>query len=130
MSYYQGNDLRLITGGLKRRHRGKRKYELGGPFTAPSVGDQTVISVDRTRGGGAKLRVIKADHINLVDPSGKVVKAKILGVERTPANLEYARRGIITRGAVVRTQLGLAKITSRPGRDGTVNGVLIEERKT
>lgn len=129
MSYYQGNDLRLITGGLKKAHRGKRKFELGGPFTAPSVGEETLVRVDRVRGGGVKLRVVRADHINLVDPSGKVVRTKILGVERTPANVEYARRGIITKGALVRTELGLARVTSRPGRDGTVNGVLVGENR-
>lgn len=129
MSYYQGNDLRLITGGLKKRHRGKRKYELGGPFTASSVGERMLVRVDRVRGGGIKLRVIRCDHVNVVDSSGKVVKAKILGVERTPANLEYARRGIITKGAILRTELGLVRVTSRPGRDGTVNGVLVEEGK-
>lgn len=129
MSYYQGNDLRLITGGLKKAHRGKRKFELGGPFTAPSVGDQTLIRADRVRGGATKLRVIRADHVNVADSSGKVVKTKILGVERTPANVEYARRGIITKGAIVKTELGLVRITSRPGRDGAVNGVLVEENK-
>ncbi|PSN91755.1 30S ribosomal protein S8e [Candidatus Marsarchaeota G2 archaeon OSP_D] len=130
MSYYQGNDLRLVSGGLKSPHRGKRKYELGGPFTAPTVGEQTLVRVERVRGGRLKLRVVKADHVNVVDPAGKVTKTKILGVERTPANLEYARRGIVIKGAIVKTQLGLVRISSRPGRDGTVNGVLVEESKS
>ncbi|MEM0120723.1 MAG: 30S ribosomal protein S8e [Thermoprotei archaeon] len=129
MSYYQGNDLRLISGGLKRPYKGKRKFELGGPFTAPSVGESTIVRVERVRGGEVKLRVVKADHVNVVDSSGKVTKTKILGVEKTPANVEYARRGIITKGAILRTQLGLVRVTSRPGKDGTVNGVLIEENK-
>ena len=120
----------MVSGGLKSPHRGKRKYELGGPFTAPTVGEQTLVRVERVRGGRLKLRVVKADHVNVVDPAGKVTKTKILGVERTPANLEYARRGIVIKGAIVKTQLGLVRISSRPGRDGTVNGVLVEESKS
>jgi small subunit ribosomal protein S8e len=43
-----------------------------------------------------------------------------------PANKNYIRRNILTRGAVVMTELGKAKITSRPGQDGEVNAILVE----
>jgi small subunit ribosomal protein S8e len=35
----------------------------------------------------------------------------------------------MTRGAVVQTEIGLAKITSRPGQDGVVNAVLVTSEK-
>jgi len=34
--------------------------------------------------------------------------------------------GILTKGAIVETELGKVKITSRPGQDGVLNGVLIQ----
>jgi small subunit ribosomal protein S8e len=43
-----------------------------------------------------------------------------------PANPHYVRRNIITKGAVIKTELGNAKVTSRPGQDGVVNAALIE----
>jgi len=129
MSYFQGNDNRLITGGIKGEHRGKRKYELGGPFTATTVSEQFVVKKVRGRGGNFKIKVVKASFVNVALEAGKVVKAKILGVERTPANLEYARRGILTRGTLVKTELGLVRITSRPGQHGGVNGVLVQKEE-
>ncbi|MBW3022802.1 30S ribosomal protein S8e, partial [Candidatus Woesearchaeota archaeon] len=53
-------------------------------------------------------------------------KAKIKTVADSPANKHYVRRNIITKGAIVETDKGKAKITSRPGQDGTVNAVLIQ----
>ena len=35
-------------------------------------------------------------------------------------------RNILTKGAFVETNLGKVKITSRPGQDGNMNGILIE----
>jgi small subunit ribosomal protein S8e len=40
-------------------------------------------------------------------------------------NPEYVRMNIVTRGAVVETELGKARVTNRVGQDGIVNGVLI-----
>jgi len=45
----------------------------------------------------------------------------------TPSNREYAKRNIITKGAIIQTSEGKARVTSRPGQDGVVNAVLIEE---
>jgi small subunit ribosomal protein S8e len=35
------------------------------------------------------------------------------------------RRNIITKGAVIKTELGDAKVTNRPGQDGLINAVLL-----
>ena len=43
-----------------------------------------------------------------------------------PANIHYVRRNIITRGAVVDTSAGKARVTSRPGQTGALSGVLVE----
>jgi len=43
-----------------------------------------------------------------------------------PADRNLARRGIVTKGAIIQTSLGKAVVTSRPGQDGVLNAVLIE----
>ena len=128
-AYYQGNDLRKPTGGLKGRHRKvKRKALCGGPMQAPTLGGRDVVKVERVYGGNVKVRVRRAAYANVYIPKERrFVKARILQVLSTPANPEFARRGIIVKGAVIRTEVGKAVVTSRPAQDGTVNAVLIED---
>ena len=80
----------------------------------------------RTRGGNEKHRLAGDNVINLVDAEGKAQTAEIFGVIENAANPNYVRRNIITKGAVVDTAAGKAKVTSRPGQDGVINGVLLE----
>ena len=62
-----------------------------------------------------------------MDPkTNKVQVTDILNVVDNKANTHFVRRNIITKGAVVETSLGKAKVTSRPGQHGMVNGVLVE----
>ncbi|MCD6084080.1 MAG: 30S ribosomal protein S8e [Desulfurococcales archaeon] len=125
MSVYQGKDFRKITGGRRRPHRKKRKYELGRFPTLTMLSNSERITVQRVRGSDVKIRVKKTAYANVTAPSeGLTKRVKILKVVRTPANREYARRGIITKGTIIETELGLAKVTSRPGQDGVVNAVL------
>ena len=55
----------------------------------------------------------------------KSQKAELKTVVESPANRNFVRRNIITKGSVVETSLGKVKITSRPGQEGTLNGVLV-----
>ncbi|MBE3116075.1 30S ribosomal protein S8e, partial [Candidatus Bathyarchaeota archaeon] len=57
--------------------------------------------------------------------SGKTEKTEIVRVVRNIANVDFNRRGVITKGAEIETALGVAKVTSRPGSDGIINAVLI-----
>jgi len=34
---------------------------------------------------------------------------------------------LLTKGALIETEIGLARVTSRPGQDGVVNAVRVEE---
>jgi small subunit ribosomal protein S8e len=61
--------------------------------------------------------------------SGKTEKTEILRVVRNPANVDYNRRGVITKGAEIETTLGLARVTSRPGNDGVINAVLVSGKE-
>ena len=56
---------------------------------------------------------------------GKFKKVKVLTVKENPANRHFVRMNIITKGAIVETDDGLARVTSRPTRDGMVNAVLV-----
>jgi small subunit ribosomal protein S8e len=58
--------------------------------------------------------------------SKKVTKSKILKVTKNPANRDYERRGVISKGALVETESGTARVVSRPGQDGVVNAVLVK----
>jgi small subunit ribosomal protein S8e len=50
----------------------------------------------------------------------------MLSVVENQANPHFVRRNIVTKGAVVETELGRVRITSRTGQDGVVNAVLIK----
>jgi len=126
MAYpYQGRDRRLPTGRLHPPHRKKRRYELGREPTLTKIGERRIKHI-RVRGGNEKVR-LKADmYVNVYDPSeGKVKKAKILKFVENPADRNLSRMNIITKGAIVETELGKVKITSRPGQDGVLNGILL-----
>ena len=80
----------------------------------------------RTRGGSQKTSLRFAESANVRDnSSGKTQKVKISRVLENPANRDYERRGVITRGALIDTDLGTARVTSRPAQDGVVNAVLL-----
>jgi len=66
----------------------------------------------------------------VTDPeSGKTEKVEVRRVIRNPANVDYDRRGVITKGAIIETPKGLARVTSRPGQHGVINAILISEEK-
>lgn len=80
----------------------------------------------RVRGNNFKIRLWSTDVANVLDQKTKkhqVVKIKT--VVGNPANRHFIRRNIITKGAILETELGKARVTSRPGQDGIVNAVLI-----
>jgi small subunit ribosomal protein S8e len=126
MGVYQGNDLKKISGGRKRPRRKKRKYELGRYPTHTVLSERERIVPERTRGNNTKVRVKRALYANVINPeTGEAAKVRILRVIETPANREYARRGIITKGAIIETEAGTAKVTSRPGQEGVINAILL-----
>jgi len=123
MAIWHRQTGRKKTGGRTRPNRKSRKYDLGSEFSATKLGPQKVVKND-TRGGNSKNVVKKTESINLATDDG-VVSAEIESVEDNPANPNFVRRSLLTKGAVVQTSEGEAKITSRPGQDGVVNGKLL-----
>ncbi|AMQ19286.1 SSU ribosomal protein S8E [Thermococcus kodakarensis KOD1] len=127
MAIWQGRSLKKPSGGRIILARKKRKRELGREPANTKVGeDREKRKIIRTYGGNRKVRLVEALYANVFE-GGKGKKVKILNVVENPANRQYARRNIITKGAIIETEIGKAIVTSRPGQDGVVNAVLIKE---
>jgi small subunit ribosomal protein S8e len=115
---------RKFTGGRKVAMRDRRKFEIDRYPNEAIVGTTEIVS-RRIRGNNVKNALKTAEFANVVDPvSKKVVRARILQVTKNSANKDYERRGVITKGALLETESGTARIVSRPGQDGTVNAIL------
>jgi len=125
MGIYQGRSRRKKTGGKYIRSRGKRKYEMGREPVFTKIGEEKK-KIIRVMGGNRKIKLKSALYANISTPEG-IKKVKILNVEENKANKQFTRRNILTKGAIIQTEIGKAKVTSRPGQHGVVNGVLLKE---
>jgi small subunit ribosomal protein S8e len=123
---WQGRSTRRATGGRYRPSRGKKRTEIGSVPTDTHIGEDRRRKI-RTFGGNLKVRAMRAKFANVANRStGEMKRALIETVEENVANPNYVRRNLLTRGAVIRTEVGHARIISRPGQDGVINAVLIE----
>jgi small subunit ribosomal protein S8e len=113
------------TGGRRRAVRKKRKHELGSAPTETQVGEHQLKIVE-THGGNTKVRAVETDVASVATDDG-VDRATIEDVVENASNPNYVRRNIITKGAIIETDIGRARVTSRPGQDGQVNAVLLDE---
>ena len=128
MGVWHGRSKRKPSGGKLRVARGKRKYEMGREPVKTTIGEERR-KVVRVRGGNLKVRALSDTYACVSDPStGQTKKVEIIRVVKNPANVDYDRRGVITKGAIIETPMGLAKVTSRPGQNGVINAVLIKEK--
>lgn len=126
MSWHSDLGKRKPTGGKKRFYRGRRKFERGGYPAETAVGEEYRV-MRRVRGGNIKPLLYASERVQVSDErSGKTQTVKVLKVVSNPANIDYNRRRIITKGAMVETEIGMARITSRPGQDGLLNASLVE----
>jgi len=127
MALWQGKSHRKPSGGRLRLNRKKRRFEIGSEPSFTLLGEER-LQVLRTRGGNTKIRMLKAMYANVVDPATKkTTRSKIVTVKGNSANPNYVQRNIINKGAVIQTEAGLAKVTSRPGQDGCVSAILVKE---
>ena len=121
----QSRSKRQVSGGRYKAFRKKRQYEKGNLSSLTKIGKKDLKNVS-ARGNNVKSRLFHVDVANLLDKKSKTYsKAKIKSVVESPSNRHFVRRNIITKGTVIETEKGKAKVTSRPGQDGTVNAVLI-----
>ncbi|MCD7781519.1 MAG: 30S ribosomal protein S8e [Methanosphaera sp.] len=126
MAIWQGSSLRKPSGARARRNKNKRNAEFGRTPAETRIGEPVKKEIV-ARGNCTKTRATVANKINVVDPKDNSCKqVEILTVLENSANSHFVRRNIITKGAIVETEIGNARITSRPGQKGIVNGVLVE----
>jgi small subunit ribosomal protein S8e len=122
---FQGRSTTKRTGGRRRRTEKKRKHQMGTSPTETRVGEPNLKAVD-ARGGTTKVRAITTNRATVATDDG-TVSAEVEDVVENDANPNYIRRNIVTKGAIVETTEGRARVTSRPGQDGQINAVLVEE---
>jgi small subunit ribosomal protein S8e len=128
MPVWHGEIGKKRTGGKITLYRRKKKFELGSNPLMTKFGKERK-TVVKTKGGGRKIKALAAQKANVYDPVTKQTKVvKITDIVANPANPHFVRRGIITKGATVDTELGLARITSRPSQQGVISAVLIKEK--
>ena len=126
MALWQGRSKRKPSGGMYRPLRKKRKHEIGREVQLATIGKSKTKKV-RVRAGSVKIRLLSGEYVNLLNPkTGKVQKVKVVTVIENPSNPHYVQRNIITKGAVLKTELGKARVTSRPGQHGILNAILME----
>jgi len=118
---------RKPTGGRYHKfYRKSRKYDMGSLPVLTKIGKRRA-KTTRKLGGSFKTGLFSTDTANIVDPSTKKFSVvKIKAIIENPSNRHFVRRGIMTKGAIIETELGKAKVTSRPGQSGMINAVLIK----
>jgi len=126
MENYHGQSGSTIkgTGGKRGRRSDKKLRHIGGVFTATKVGKEDVRLLKWARGNTAKVKLKVAAFVNVLTKEG-IKKAAVRNVLETPDNRHHARQNIITKGAIIDTELGKVKVTNRVGQDGVVNGRLL-----
>ena len=127
MTIWKGRSKKKPTGGRYWPWRKKREREIGQDPELASLGKKAS-KQKRTTGGGTRTALVKAEYANVAD-KGVIKKAKILDVVENVASRHFVRKDIITKGAILKTEIGLARVASRPTREGVVNAVLVKEKK-
>lgn len=125
MVVIHGRSKKKQSGSRYVAYRKKRLHESGSRPTLTRLGE-TKKKIVRVTGGASKTRLLVADTVNVYDPKAKKYsQVKIKNIVENPANRNFIRRNIITKGCVVETDMGKVKITSRPGQISSLNGILV-----
>lgn len=122
----QGRSNRKRTGGRLKPFSNKKRHQLGREPAETTVDSPRMQYID-SRGTGEKVRALSTDIAQVATDDGKTVQAEITDVVENPSNVNYPRRNIMTKGAIIDTSEGRARVTSRPGQSGQVNAVLLDE---
>lgn len=124
MAIERTRSTRKSTGGRYIPYRKSRQFAAISQPSLTKLGDYKA-QEHRVSGGNKKFKVLSVNKINVA--SGKTVKvATIKTVKQNDANINFIIRNIMNKGAIVETDLGMVKITSRPGQNGSVSGVLVK----
>lgn len=135
MAQWHGKSKRKSTGGLRASLRARDKIlaELGGipSNTTIAFSKEPKREHHNRRGKTTKVKVYSEKFVYASDGKNKVRKLEILRVEANDADRQFARRNIITKGAILKAKDGsqevFVMVSSRPGQSGSVLGVVLEK---
>jgi len=126
MAQCKKRSKRKSTGGRYHPSHKKKARDTGETPVHTKLGAESKTREKRVRGGRKAKPLIIASHANVAMKSGKIEKSKIINVVENTAGRTFVRQGIITKGAIVKVSKGLARVTSKPTRDGVVNAILLK----
>ncbi len=135
MTQWHAEPARKSSGGINyhKNHRDKRLSSKGNNATLTRVDAEKELVHYSGRGNTQKTKSRKTPTAVVLDP--KTGKSKTLAIEtvvNNPANRQFARQNVLTKGAIVRVIDGSAKktarITSRPGQNGNVQAILEKDQ--
>jgi small subunit ribosomal protein S8e len=126
MAITQSRSKRKVSGSRYRSYKKKRLHELGNLPRLTKLGEKKLKTI-HVKFGKEKKVLLDDNTANVYNPkTKKYSKVKIITIVENKANRHFIRRNIMTKGAVIKTELGNARITSRPGQEAVINAVLIE----
>lgn len=126
MGIWKGRSKRKPSGARYIPFRIKRAREIGRDPLYTKVGEESKARAHRGRGGRASYSLTAAAHANVLEGK-KIFKTKITSVVENKASRHFVRQNVITKGAIIKTDAGLARVTSKPTKDGVVNAVLLKK---
>ena len=130
MAQWHGISRRKPSGGRRVQARGKRSTEISTEKQMALIGEPKR-KIYRRTGGNTLVRVLAANKVSINNPkTGKTVLGTIENVVENESDPNYVRRNVLVKGAIIETDKGRVRITSRPGKDGVINGVLVEGMQT
>jgi len=113
-------------GKYKKTVISKRRHALGRAPAMTRLDEEKQVQKVKSIGGKTKSRLLLANKVNVYNPKTKAYKvAAIKTILESPANANFVRRNIMTKGTIIDTELGKARITSRPGQGTHINAVLV-----
>jgi small subunit ribosomal protein S8e len=126
MVIIHGKSKKKQTGGRFTNSQPKRLHQKGSAPVQTRIADVHKKTTP-TKGGGMKVKVIASNKVNLYDPKTKKYSMEsIKNVAENSADRHFVRHNILTKGAVIMTSKGKARVTNRPAQEGTVNATLVE----
>src|SRR3989344_7705226 len=135
MTQWHMKSRKKKSGGTRKsiRRSDKRLAWRGGDAAETTIAaekDAIVRNFKKGLGNTSKVKLKAEKFVLAVNPSTKKQeKLEILAVVENNADRQYARRNIITKGAVLKAKSGkgefFVKVSSRPGQSGIVSGVVL-----
>jgi len=126
MVIIQSKSKRKPSGARYKTKIIKKRQHLIGRMPAMTKVGKVKIQKIRARSNSRKLRSLNVEKVNVYDPKAKKFSVEtIKSVVDSPSDKNFIRRNILTKGTIIATSKGNAKVTNRPGQEGIVSAVLI-----